>query len=229
MSDGQVSYGALHRLWRAGAQADWQAFTTHAFVEGLRDGSLPRPAFLHYLKQDYVFLIHFARAWALAVVKSNSLEEMRMAAGTVDALVNTEMSLHIATCAKEGLSEEALFATQEAPQNMAYTRYVMDAGLSGDYLDLMAALAPCVLGYGEIGARLLADHAPDTPYRDWIATYGGAEYQELCAQVGAVIDRAAEARLGDLATSPRLGALQTRFTQATTLEVGFWDMGLSGA
>ena len=52
----------------------------------------------------------------------------------------------------------------------------LDAGHSGDFLDLMAALAPCVLGYGEIGARL-ADAAGDTPYADWIATYAGAEYQ----------------------------------------------------
>ena len=224
-----ATYGALHKLWRDGAAEPWHAYTHHAFVEGLRDGSLPRAAFLHYLKQDYVFLIHFSRAWALAVVKSGSLEEMRAAAGTVDALVNTEMRLHIEICAKEGLSEEELYATQEAPANMAYTRYVMDAGLSGDYLDLMAALAPCVLGYGETGARLLADHAPDTPYAEWIATYGGAEYQDLCASVGEIIDKAAGARLGAIETSPRKDTLQTRFTQATQLEVGFWDMGLSGA
>ena len=40
---------------------------------------------------------------------------------------------------------------EEALGNLAYTRYVLEAGFSGDFLDLMAALAPCVLGYGEIG------------------------------------------------------------------------------
>ena len=37
----------------------WLAYTRHAFVQGLGDGTLPHAAFLHYLKQDYVFLIHF--------------------------------------------------------------------------------------------------------------------------------------------------------------------------
>jgi thiaminase (transcriptional activator TenA) len=104
-----------------------------------------------------VFLIHFARAWALAVAKAETLEEMKTAAATVHALVHHEMRLHIETCAGEGISQAELEATPEAAENLAYTRYVLEAGYSGDFLDLMAALAPCVLGYGEIGARLAAE------------------------------------------------------------------------
>lgn len=213
--------------WRAAAP-EWEAYTRHAFVEGLGTGRLPRAAFLHYLVQDYVFLVHFARAWALAVVKAESLAEMRTAAATVDALVNHEMRLHVETCAKAGISEEALFAAEEAPENLAYTRYVIDAGVSGDFLDLMAALAPCVLGYGEIGARLKREAASDA-YADWIGTYAGDAYQAVCAEVGALIDAAAAARLGAAPeASPRWPALCRRFATATRLEVGFWDMGLRG-
>jgi thiaminase (transcriptional activator TenA) len=219
-------YGRAFALWREAAAADWRRYTRHAFVESLRDGGLPRAAFLHYLAQDYVFLIHFARAWALAVAKAETLDEMRAAAGTVDALVNHEMRLHVETCAAEGLSEAALFATEERPENLAYTRYVLEAGYSGDFLDLMAALAPCVLGYGEIGARLAADGA--APYRAWIETYGGADYQGVCRDVGRLIDGAAERRLGGgFAASPRWPRLAARFRTATRLEVGFWDMGLA--
>ena len=98
---------------------------------------------------------------------------MRRCAATVYALVNEEIRLHVETCAAEGLSEADLFGAEEAPANLAYTRYVLDAGHSGDFLDLLAALAPCVIGYGEIGARL-AKESGDTPYRDWIATQYGA-------------------------------------------------------
>jgi thiaminase (transcriptional activator TenA) len=70
------------------------------------------------------------------------------------------------------ISQAELEATPEAAENLAYTRYVLEAGYSGDFLDLMAALAPCVLGYGEIGARLAAE-AGETPYRGWIDTYAG--------------------------------------------------------
>lgn len=221
-------YGKTFARWRAGAAGQWHDYTRHPFVEGLGDGTLPRTAFLHYLIQDYVFLTHFSRAWSLGVVKSETLEEMKICAGTVNALVNHEMQLHVKTCAAEGIDEDSLFAATEAVENLAYTRYVMDAGLQGDFLDLMAALAPCVMGYGEIGVRLAGSKTSDTPYADWIATYADPEYQAVCTSVGAMIDTAVARRIGDLAHAPRASGLQDRFNMATKLEVGFWQMGLNG-
>ena len=224
-----AGYGRAFALWRDAAPG-WPAYVEHAFVQGLADGSLPRAAFLHYLKQDYRFLIHFSRAWALAVAKAETVEEMRQCAATVNALVNDEIALHVRTCAGEGIGEAELFAAEEAPETLAYTRYVIDAGLQGDFLDMMAALAPCVLGYAEIGARLMPAAGPDHPYRDWIATYGGADYQGLARETGAMIDAAVERRLGpDPAQSPRWPRLAERFRVATRLETGFWAMGLRGA
>lgn len=215
--------------WREACSMEWREYTRHAFVEGLGDGSLPKKCFIHYLIQDYVFLIHFSRAWALAVVKSNSLEEMKTAAATVDALVNHEMQLHIEICAQEGISEEQLFSAVETPENMAYTRYVMDAGFSGDFLDLMAALAPCVFGYGEIGHHLKSSSTPVNPYQDWIDTYSGSDYQDVCLGVASMIETATQARLGNnYQSNPRWKNLCDRFAFATRLEIGFWGMAMRG-
>ncbi|MCH2164838.1 MAG: thiaminase II [Marinovum sp.] len=218
-----LNYGQAFALWR-GAAPDWSAYTEHAFVEGLKDGSLPRENFLHYLRQDYVFLIHFSRAWALAAAKSETLAEMQAAAATVHALTHHEMPLHVKICANAGINAEELETTIESTANLAYTRYVLEAGYSGDFLDLMAALAPCVMGYGEIGAELSGSGGP---YNDWIETYGGDEYQELCESVGALIDQAILHRLGtDWTKGPRFNQLNKRFATATRLEVDFWQMGL---
>jgi thiaminase/transcriptional activator TenA len=219
-------YGRAFHLWRNGAAPLWHAYTHHTFVEGLRSGALPRAAFLHYLRQDYVFLMHFSRAWALAAAKSETLGELQAASNTVQALANVEMPLHVRICADQGISEADLAETPEAAENLAYTRYVLESGYSGDFLDLMAALAPCVLGYGEIGARLAG---ANSPYADWIETYAGDDYQGLCRAVGGLIDRALSRRLGrGWADLPRWTALSARFETATRLEVGFWDMGLRG-
>ena len=101
------------------------------FCRGHAGWQFAGAAFLHYLIQDYVFLVHFSRAWSLAVVKAETINEMKVCASTVDALVNHEMALHIKTCAAEGIEEETLFNSIEAVENLAYTRYVMDAGLKG--------------------------------------------------------------------------------------------------
>ncbi|MCT4656991.1 MAG: thiaminase II [Cohaesibacter sp.] len=223
-------YGRAFALWRQATGGAWDSYARHAFVEGLKDGTLPRKAFLHYLVQDYVFLIHFSRAWALAVVKAESLDELKIAAGTVNALVNFEMQLHVKICAEHGISEDQLYAAEEEFANLAYTRYVLDAGQNGDLLDLLAALMPCVLGYGEIGERLGREAVSGTPYQPWIDTYASEDYQSVCRDVGAMLDGAAARRIGeDFEASPRWQRLCDRFVMATKLEAGFWDMGLEGA
>lgn len=221
---------SLFTRLRASCAEDWAAFVEHEFTRRLGDGSLPEACYRHYLAQDYLFLIHFSRAYALAVYKSEDLDDMRQAATTLDALLNTEMSLHIRTCAKWGLEEADIMALPEATENLAYTRFVLDKGSAGDLLDLLVALAPCVVGYGEIGLRLAgsgADPASDNPYREWIETYSGHEYQEVARAAVRQLDRVAARRLG---TGPgaegRWASLFKIFRTATRLEIGFWDMGL---
>src|SRR5258707_11306574 len=112
--------------------------------------------------QDSLFLLHFARAWGLAVYKSDTLSEMRRAQSLLAAILDVEIGLHIDYCRDWGLSEAALKAEREAPETVAYTRFVLDRGAAGDRLDLEIALAPCMLGYTKIAAEPIPD--PATPH-----------------------------------------------------------------
>ena len=219
-------YGRAFEALKKCCGEEWAAFTEHEFVRRLGDGTLPREAYLHYLRQDYVFLMHFSRAWALAAVKAETIDEIQLAANTLHGLITFEMSLHVETCRKEGMSERELAETKEELENLAYTRYAIDAGLSGDFLDILLTLAPCVLGYGEIGSRLSNVRTSDE-YLPWIETYAGEEYQSVCRDLGQMMDGALERRLGKQYQSlPRWNSLSSRFTDATRLEVAFWQMGL---
>lgn len=213
---------------KSACAAEWEAYTRHVFVRRLADGSLPEAAFRHYLQQDYLFLIHFARAYALAGYKSETLAELRAAAATMSALVDTEMKLHVAYCAEWGLSEADMEALPEDKANLAYTRFVLERGLAGDLLDLQVALAPCVVGYGEIGRTLADDPATKrdgNPYADWIAMYAGDEYQNVTADAVVALDALMDRRGG----AGRLPALTETFRMATVLEADFWQMGLDAA
>ncbi|MED5360546.1 MAG: thiaminase II, partial [Pseudomonadota bacterium] len=70
---------SLFERLKATCAKDWKRYTHHDFVAGIADGTLPEAAFRHYLIQDYLFLIQFARAYALAVYKSDKLADMRQA------------------------------------------------------------------------------------------------------------------------------------------------------
>ncbi|CEG84859.1 hypothetical protein RMATCC62417_18610 [Rhizopus microsporus] len=92
-----------------------------------------------------------------------------------------ESQLHLNYCAKWGVTKEEVLSTPESVYNAAYTRYVLDKGMSGDLLDLKAAMAPCLIGYGEIGFMLFNDPATKregNPYWDWICQYAADDYQK---------------------------------------------------
>jgi thiaminase/transcriptional activator TenA len=206
------------------ASAEWRAYTEHPFTDSLAAGALPEAAFRHYLVQDYLFLIEFARAYALAVYKSPDLADMREAAAGLSAILDVEMNLHVKLCAGWGLSPDDLERAPPASEMLAYTRYVLDAGMRGDLLALKVALAPCVIGYAEIATRLAAKSsatAATNPYRVWIAEYAGAPYQEVAANARAHLDNLAERYV----TPARESELIAIFKEATRLEADFWEMG----
>ena len=206
------------------AFAEWRAYTEHPFIEGLADGTLSEAAFRHYLVQDYLFLIEFARAYALAVYKSPQLSDMREAASGLSAILDVEMNLHVKLCASWGLSPRDLEQAPPASETLAYTRYVLDAGMRGDLLTLRVALSPCVVGYAEIAARIAKRSDPGAatnPYRVWIDEYAGAPYQQVAASARGHLDR-----LANLYVTPaREAELVAVFKEATRLETDFWEMG----
>jgi thiaminase (transcriptional activator TenA) len=209
---------------KAAAAPEWRAYTGHPFTDGMADGSLPAAAFRRYLVQDYLFLIELARAYALSVYKTPRLADMRASAAAMSAILDVEMNLHVTFCRGWGLSPYDLERAQPAAELLAYTRYVLDTGMRGDVLALHVALAPCVIGYAEIGARLSAlPHAgaEQNPYRAWIAEYAGAAYQDVAANARAFLERLAVSYL----TAAREAELVAVFTEATRLETDFWGMG----
>lgn len=219
---------SLFERLKAAAAPSWTAYTEHAFVQALADASLPEVCFRQYLTQDYLFLIQFARAYGLAVFKADGLADIRHAAAGLSAMIDQEMGLHVAYCRRWQLEEAEMAATAEADATIAYTRFVLERGSAGDLLDLYVALAPCVVGYAEIGRRLIeaaSTRLDGNPYRDWIEMYASAEYQEVAASHIEQMDRLMERRGGP----GRIASLETVFRQATRLEEAFWQMGLAAA
>lgn len=210
---------------KSDAADEWWAYIAHEFVRGLGEGTLPKDCFRHYLVQDYLFLIQFARAYALAAFKAPDVASMRHAAAALRAILDVETKLHIRLAERWGKPAAELEAAREARATIAYTRFVLDTGMRGDLLDLMTALAPCTIGYAEIGVTLAASSggkSPGNPYREWIAEYAGDAYQSLAAEARSELERLAAAAL----TEARYPHLLAMFRQATRLEADFWQMGL---
>ncbi|MDX3806260.1 thiaminase II [Bosea thiooxidans] len=211
---------------KAAASDDWQSYVDHDFVRRMSAGTLPPEAFRYYLVQDYLFLIQFARAYALAIYKGRSLADMRAAKAGLSAILDLEMDLHVRLCGRWGLSPEVIESAPEHQATVAYTRFVLDSGMAGDLLDLHVALAPCVIGYAEIGRSLTpggAEALGTHPYRDWIGEYAGEAYQQVAADARSHLDGLAARAM----TERRFAELTALFAKASRLEAAFWQMALT--
>ena len=204
---------------------EWTAYIEHDFVRQLGHGSLDSAAFRHYLKQDYLFLIQFARAYALAAYKSQSVTELRAAYAGLQTILDTELQLHINFCREWDISEQDLAALPEARATLAYTRYVLDTGSRGDLLDLRIALSPCMVGYADIatwlGQQSFTQRGKANPFDAWIAMYEGEEFQQAARSEQEWLDT----QLAQVSPQ-RFSRLATIFRDATRLEIDFWQMGL---
>lgn len=206
--------------------AEWVAYTEHEFVAQLADGSLDHQSFRHYLQQDYLFLKQYARAYALAIYKSDSMSDMLPNLACLTGLIENEIQLHINYCKEWGVQVEQLDEMQEGVATVAYTRFVLDTGQSGDLTDLLVALAPCALGYAQIGFRLNQDIKTlkqNNPYLDWIQTYACEDFIDSALTQMAHLERLLIQLPDDSLRWAKLGRI---FSTATRMEAAFWQQGL---
>ena len=215
--------GTFGRL-RKNAGGLWQAYVGHPFVNQLAAGTLEEKCFKKFLTQDYLFLVHFSRAYALLAAKSTNIADIREALDGLKSIIE-EMPLHVAYAKTWGISEQEMSRTTEAMETIAYTRYVLDVGYAGDRLDLMAALLPCVAGYAEVGLRLAGSKTTvfnGNPYSEWIKNYESDDYVKGVKTFLESFNKLAE-QCHDEAHFKHLSEI---FNTATRLETEFWQMGL---
>jgi thiaminase/transcriptional activator TenA len=201
------------------AEEIWTAILAHPMVERLGEGTLDEEPFRYWVRQDYVYLIEYARVFALGATKAPALEHMGTFAELLESTINTEMDLHRSYAAEFGISEGDLEATDPSPTTRAYTDFLVRTAAVGDFGDLVAALLPCMWGFNEAGKRLAADGLPDhAGYADWIEMYSGEEFTELTEWCMDLMDEvAADAPAEDRERYRELFLTSARY------EYRFWD------
>ncbi|KAG2049456.1 hypothetical protein BDR06DRAFT_961409 [Suillus hirtellus] len=209
----------------------WKEYIRHEFVVLLGKGTLPKENFIHFIKQDYLYLKYYARAYALLAAKSHAYAPISAAIDVVFSIVQ-ESSMHMGYCAEWGITEDELINTSESPSLTAYGAFLIDTGMQGDPMKLVVALAACLLGYGEVGLWLKEEaRAPDSwvqwernPYLKWMEDYSGDVYQKAVKAGLEMLESRAEA---DAPSPIRFADWQNVWERCTRLEKGFWDMAMN--
>jgi thiaminase/transcriptional activator TenA len=207
------------RFFKA-AQPIWQASHQHPFVRGMADGTLADDKFKFYIRQDYIFLIEYARLYGLAAVKAPDLPTMETFSALMHATLHMEMEHHRRYGEKIGISREQMEATEASATTLAYTGFMLQAAFKGSLAHVLAVILPCTWSYWEMGKALAAEASElqHPHYREWILLYSSEEFGQLALSLVDVLNR-------ECAGMPesQLVELEKLFVQASKFEWQFWD------
>jgi thiaminase (transcriptional activator TenA) len=194
------------RLWSANADLAADVLA-HPFVRGIGQGSLPRKLFAGYVAQDAFFLESFARAYAMALARSQDTSTLLTLADLLTG-VRQELGLHSSYAASWGID---MAGVKPLPATLAYTEFLLATACSRDLGEIFAAMTPCMRLYAWLGASLDADTAG--PYAQWVQTYADPAFGETAHSLERLLDEQAE-------DTP---AVRTAYRRAMRLELAFFQ------
>ena len=197
----------------------WAAQHAHPFVRGIGDGTLPLDPFAYWVRQDYLFLVEYARLFGLGAARAPDLETMIRFADLLQTTVRTEMELHRGYAAQFGIGSDELEREAMAPTTRGYTDFLLRVAATGDFAELAAALLPCMWGFSEIGQRLAERPRPaDSRYAAWVEMYADPAFADLAAWCRDLVDRLA----ADAGPEARR-RMEAAFVTSSRYELAFWD------
>lgn len=207
---------------RAGAAEVWDAQHEHPFVRGIGDATLDSERFNLWVRQDYLFLIEYARALALGAARAPDLAAMARFADLARATLREEMDLHRSYAADLGISTAELEREAMLPTTRGYTDFLVRTAAHEDFAELVAALLPCMWGFSDIGRRLAERGRPaDGRYAKWIDMYASDEFAQLAEWCRELCDRIG----GELPPGGHVRArMAEAFLTSTRYELAFWQM-----
>ncbi len=202
----------------------WEAQLAHPFVQGIGDGTLAVETFGFWLRQDYLFLIDYARVLGYAAARAPDLETMRGFAAVMHETLHVEMDLHRSYVSEFGITVADLEAEEMLPTTRAYADFLLRTAATADFAEVVAAVLPCMWGYSELGRTLASQGLPaEDRYARWITMYADDAFATLAEWCRAALDAAAE-RLSPAARR----RVDAAFITSRRYELAFWDMAWRG-
>ncbi|WP_079526223.1 thiaminase II [Halobacillus hunanensis] len=208
------------RLYKK-VQPIWEKNHQHPFVQGIGHGTLEKSKFRFFMIQDYLYLVDFAKLFALGAVKSHDVETMGKFAELLDSTLNEEMALHRQYAEQFGITTEELETAKPSPVTLAYSHYMLHVSENGRLAELICALLPCMWSYAEIGKELskIPGATEHEFYGEWVKMYSSDDFAALSEWLIALLNEITEEK-----SDEERSRLEEIFLNTSRFEYMFWDM-----
>jgi thiaminase/transcriptional activator TenA len=213
---------SFSRDLKAKASKVWEEGYNHPFVQELGKGTLDKEKFKFYLLQDYLYLIQYAKVFAIAAVKSDTEELMTKFSTSQYFTIAKEMDVHREYMAGFGVTREEMLSVKPSLYNSAYTANMLAFGQTGGLAELLATVFPCAWTYSDYAKRLKEQYAGSLEgnfYKTWIDNYSSDEFLESFEWFFDALDN-----LVSNMTDKQRERITEIFISSVEFEYLFWDM-----
>lgn len=204
------------------AKPIWEEYLKHPFIVEMGKGILDKDKFRNYLIQDYLYLIDYAKVYAIGLVKSESIEDIKFFKESINGILEDESATHIDYLKDLGEKINELQKYDIKIENENYTNFMKSIALSGDIADLVIAVLPCAWSYYFIAKemeKIYKDNLENNYYEKWIKSYSCEEYR-LCAKENIDFANKICKNIDD----KKKEKLKEIFIKGSLYEMAFWDM-----
>ncbi|MFC5409375.1 thiaminase II [Larkinella bovis] len=192
----------------------YDAILQHGFVKKLTAGSLAIETFQYYIQQDALYLVDFSRALSQLAARSAQPDEMLLFCEFAQNAIRVERSLHETYFTRYNIEPQ----TEKMPACFAYTNYLLATTSLQSPAVGVAAVLPCFWIYREVGTYIYQRAVSENPYRDWINTYAGPDFDRVVTQMLDLTDRLAET-----AGPAERAGMREAVRLSSRLEWSFWN------
>lgn len=196
----------------------WAAQKDHSFVTELAAGTLEEEAFLHWVKQDYRYLLDYARTFSVAGARARDEGTMTHLMGVAHTVLDYEMDLHREFAAEYGIDPAELETVEKAPTCQAYGDFLVRTAHEGSLAEIAAAIYPCGQGYLDVAAHMAQLSEEEHRYTPFIEKYTDEEFVEAVDWMREFVDHCGERYPGEHE------AMEEAFLTSARLEGEFWEM-----
>ncbi|MGL4790300.1 MAG: thiaminase II [Anaerotignaceae bacterium] len=208
------------RIYKA-VENIWEDYNTHPFVAGIGNGTLDQDKFRFYMVQDYLYLLDYAKVFAIGTLKSKKEEHMRLFAKLVHSILSDEMNTHKDYMNKLGITPKELQEAEVSIVTESYTKYMLAIASNEGIGEVAAVVLACSWSYKCIGEYLAKIEGALTHefYGEWVKSYSGEDY-EKANQI--IIDLVDELTINY--SEEQIKNLEKIVINCSRYEMMFWDM-----
>jgi len=198
----------------------WGSYYEHPFVDELGSGKLNKEKFKHYMIQDYLYLLDYAKVFSLGAIKSEDEETMAKFSSLAEGTLHTEMATHRKYMERLGITKKEVENAKPALANLSYTHYMLAVSYAGGIIEIAVSVLACLWSYECIGRHLYKKYGiKDNFYAEWIESYISEEYHELTIWLLELVNK-----YGEGINEKKKEKLIDIFVNTSRFEYIFWDM-----